>query len=564
VAARLTPKVAALMERGVRLMQAGEFLEAGRTFERAAQQMPNLAEAHVMRADALMRAGKLEVALSNVERGLRLRPNWGEALMLRGNIEALLERFPAAEATFREAIRVAGPTPALLGNLGNVIAEQNRLEDALGKYQAANLLSKQAFTLDRLGRRAEAEQIWRQVLEEDPGSLEAIEQLMQISMHFGRTEELDQMSARGIALAPDAGQFWIGKGLSLWSRRRHEEALQAYRKAAEVAESHDAEVFHQAATLEAVGLFALGRMEPGFARYLQRSDRASLRTRYPKLALDPAAIAASEAPLRIRIHSEQGIGDELFYLRFAPALRAKGHRLSLRTQHKLLPLLTLRDDLFDAVGLEGDPDSWDCDVELETSDLALASASFFAPSLLLRVDETRRAEFAQRFARFGPPPYIGVTWRGGLTGEERKHRRGPFLVKQVPPASLGAALHGFPATLIILQRRPDAAEMRDFCAAVDARAMDMSAANDDLNDTLALLSLLDEYVGVSNTNMHMLAAIGRGARVLVTHPPEWRWGLAGAESRWFPGFRLYRQGESGDWGAPLARLAADLSAALQQ
>lgn len=526
------------MERGVQLMQAGEFLEAGRAFERAAQQMPNLAEAHVMRADALMRAGKLEVALSDVERGLRLQPNWGEALMLRGNIEALLERFSAAEATFREAIRIAGPTPALLGNLGNVLAEQDRLE--------------------------EAQQIWKQVLEEDPGSLEAIEQLMQICMSLGRVEELDEMSARGIALAPDAGQFWIGKGLSLWSRRCHEEALQAYRKAAEVAESHDAEVFHQAATLEAVGLFALGRMEPGFARYLHRSDRASLRAHYPKLALDPAAIAASEAPLRIRVHMEQGIGDELFYLRFAPALRARGHRLSLRTHHKLLPLLRSRDDLFDAVGLAGDPDSRDCDVELMTSDLALASGSFLAPSLSLRVDETRRAELAQRLARFGPPPYIGVTWRGGLIGEEQKRWRGLFLVKQVPPARLGAALRGFPATLIILQRRPDAADMRDFCAAAGAQAMDMSAANDDLHDTLALLSLLDEYVGVSNTNMHLLAAIGRGARVLVTHPPEWRWDLAGAESRWFPGFGLYRQGESGDWEAPLAKLAADLSAALQQ
>ena len=41
------------------------------------------------------------------------------------------------------------------------------------------------------------------------------------------------------------------------------------------------------------------------------------------------------------------------------------------------------------------------------------------------------------------------------------------------------------------------------------------AAADDL-----VLALLDEYIGVSNTNMHLRAAAGRTARVLVPRPAE--------------------------------------------
>jgi hypothetical protein len=77
---------------------------------------------------------------------------------------------------------------------------------------------------------------------------------------------------------------------------------------------------------------------------------------------------------------------------------------------------------------------------------------------------------------------------------------------------------------------------------------------------LALLALVDDYVGVSNTNMHLRAGAGRSARVLVPAPPEWRWMVSGEESPWFPGFRIYRQGTDGDWGEPLARLAGDLRA----
>jgi hypothetical protein len=78
--------------------------------------------------------------------------------------------------------------------------------------------------------------------------------------------------------------------------------------------------------------------------------------------------------------------------------------------------------------------------------------------------------------------------------------------------------------------------------------------NDDLEDALALLDVLDDYVGVSNTNTHLRAALGKTAQVLVPFPPEWRWGTAGDESPWFPGFRVLRQTPQRTWDAALAGL----------
>jgi hypothetical protein len=89
---------------------------------------------------------------------------------------------------------------------------------------------------------------------------------------------------------------------------------------------------------------------------------------------------------------------------------------------------------------------------------------------------------------------------------------------------------------------------------------DLSEANESLEDMLALLSLLDDYIGVSNTNMHLRAAIGRTARVLLPCPAEWRWMASGDESPWFPGFRVYRQNTHGEWSAALQRIANDMSA----
>jgi hypothetical protein len=96
--------------------------------------------------------------------------------------------------------------------------------------------------------------------------------------------------------------------------------------------------------------------------------------------------------------------------------------------------------------------------------------------------------------------------------------------------------------------------------ALGAPLHDLSAINDDLDDVLALMGLVDEYVAVSNTNVHLRAGAGRASRVLVPFPPEWRWGAGGSASPWFPANPVYREDRAGGWDRALARLRADLEA----
>ena len=88
---------------------------------------------------------------------------------------------------------------------------------------------------------------------------------------------------------------------------------------------------------------------------------------------------------------------------------------------------------------------------------------------------------------------------------------------------------------------------------------DFTALNEELEGMLALLALVDDYVGVSNTNLYLRAGVGRAARILVRCPAEWRWMSSGSASPWCPGFTVYRQSMDGDWthGARGARTGPD-------
>jgi hypothetical protein len=209
-----------------------------------------------------------------------------------------------------------------------------------------------------------------------------------------------------------------------------------------------------------------------------------------------------------------------------------------------------------------DPRPLPAESTLLSADLPLATATDFAPPLPLPPDTGRRARFAARLREFGPPPYIGVTWRAGALPDEQKVPGAVYVTKHVPPEALGEALRPVHATFILLQRRPVAEEQERFSAALGRAALDLTAVNDDLEDALALLSLLDDYVCVSNANTHLRAGCsGMRARVLVYHQPEWRWGLHAPRSPWFPEFFVYRQASEGGWRPVMAQLTADLSRA---
>ena len=121
-------------------------------------------------------------------------------------------------------------------------------------------------------------------------------------------------------------------------------------------------------------------------------------------------------------------------------------------------------------------------------------------------------------------------------------------------------MRGVHGTLLALQRNPQPGEIEELSSRAGRPVHDLTALNEDLEAMLALLALVDDYIGVRNTNMHLRAGTGRTARVLVPRPAEWRWLIAGDESPWFPRFRIYRQKPDGDWGAAFDRLKHDLQA----
>lgn len=382
------------------------------------------------------------------------------------------------------------------------------------------------------GLHAEAAAEYREALRLAPRDFEAMSNLAGCLRRLGRSDEAIALYGAALALQPREAQLHANLSAALHAAGRFEEAAASLRRLLEI-EPQRADAHRNLGWQ----LLSLGRFAEGWAEYRWR-----------------ATGAAPQLPPRgspVHLAGGAGLGDTLFFLRFAARLAGP---LTAHVDARLVPLLE-RSRLFARVLPQESPSTGAIPVGDLPALSGMVKVEDAPPPLPLAARADLRAALKAELAALGPAPYLGVLWRAGTPGLEGA------LLKQVPAEALGAALRSQPGTVLVLQREAEPGEVERFASALGRQAHDLSAAQADLERLLALLDLLEHYVGVSSTAVHLLAGLGRGARVLVPAPPEWRWMAAGAASPWFPGSRAYRQGTDGSWAGALEALARELRAA---
>jgi tetratricopeptide (TPR) repeat protein len=440
-------------------------------------------------------------------------------------------------------------------------------------------LLQRSLALHQQGRIEQARDGYREALEKQPGNAIATHYLGMAAWQLGDLARAEAMMRESIRIDASIADFHNNLGLLLRDTRRIDEALACFSRTLEVDPA-----WYEAYNNLGLALEAAGRWEealsayreaiaaqPAFAAAHQNLGRAFLtrgdfaagwahyRWRLAAQGLartppDPRAMAlpATLGGRRFVLRAEQGLGDVLFFLRFAPELARRGAELAFRGDARLHGMLA-RTGLF-ALGLEVES-APAADLEsVFVGDLPWMLDAYdparFPEALALAPLPERIARMRARLEAAGPKPWVALTWRGGVgsAGPARTQ------VKEFEIPRLGDALRATAATWIAIQRLPRAGELDRLSSAIGARVHDFCGANDDLEDMLALLGLVDEYIGVSNANTHLRAATGAGAtmQVLVPNPPEWRWGLAGDRSPWFRGMRVIREQPDGRW-QPLHR-----------
>ena len=284
---------------------------------------------------------------------------------------------------------------------------------------------------------------------------------------------------------------------------------------------------HRAETRYVLGLNLLlqARYREAWPYYQARREMTGVPDGAPKGLPFPRWNGEPIHGKRLVLFPEQGLGDQIQFARFLPALVERGARVTLLAPPRLVRLFAHNFADVDVIAAQGavdfpDPDFWatladlPALLEAEPGDAAGVYLQSPVPSA------GRGTGFRVGYKLKGNPGHGNDAWRS-------------------LPAELAARLvEQLPGTTVSLE--PEESGAADFA------------------ETAALIADLDLVVSVDTSVAHLAGAMGK--RVLLLLPgfePDWRWMFDRLDSPWYPEHWLYRASVEGDWTDAIARLLAD-------
>jgi tetratricopeptide (TPR) repeat protein len=549
LALKLAPKDAAILARlGALLLQQARWQEGAVLLEQSVA--IDARQRHVLTnlGAALIELDRPDEAVAAYGRAIALLPGAERAAAFNGLGFYLhgLGRFAHAVGAYDTAVRLKPQMSEAWANRGASLIALKRLEDAIAsldraiamKPDFADALTNRGIARYRSLRPQEALADFDRALALKPDGVEIHNNKGLALQALHRFEDALDSADRAVALRPDMAE----SGKPLQELDRWDEALAAYDQAIALKPDYAEPHWNKGIILVRGGDYEKGWP---LLEWRWRNPQSAPARRFDQ------PLWLGEEPLAgktLLVHAEQGLGDTISMLRFAPMLAARGARVLLSAPKALHGLAASVDGVAEVLGPEPPADGFDLHCPAMSLPLALGirletlPADPYLSAPAAKVEEWK--------ARLGPRTRrrIGLTWSGN-SDQKDDRSRSIALEKLLPLLDADADFF----SLQKAYRPADAALL-----GADGRIRDCSGDLEDFTDTAALAGQMDLVISVCTSVAHLSGALGLPTFVLLAKSADYRWHRDRTDSPWYPTARLFRQSRAGDWEGVIAEVAAAL------
>ena len=301
-----------------------------------------------------------------------------------------------------------------------------------------------------------------------------------------------------------------------------------------------------------------GDYENGWEKYEWRSKKENkplLPHAFPNCDQWSGNVALKKTN-QLLLVTEQGLGDTLQFMRYAIALRDQGISVSLCAQPKLHSLIQ-------ASGIDPSPltpkqanqvakGKWIPLLSVPRHLEVNPSKPIITEPYIKSTEELTEKWGAILGAKENP--VVGINWQGNPKTEKTTLRGRSLALETFAPITSNS-----PISLLSLQKG-FGSEQLETCSFKERFVSCQDQVNDtwDFLETAAIIANCDLVITSDTSVAHLAAGMGKTTWVLLHKVPEWRWGLEGDTTFWYPSVRLFRQRERGNWDEVMERVAIAL------
>ncbi len=459
-------------------------------------------------------------------------------------------RHAAAAKLLHAALRIDGARADAQSDLGLVCLAMGGFEDALARYDAAHALAPhdpdalngRGVALLRLGRSCEALASFERALALAPDHVDALGNRGNALLALNRPGEAIASYDAGLRLAPKHVRLLTNQAIALRRLDRPHEALLGLNRA--LVGNPD---FAEGRFVESLVKLTLGDFAAGWSAYESRWRTAALA---PHRRDFTRPLWLGDRPLvgkTILIYAEQGYGDTIQFVRYAPRVAALGARVILEVQPELVRLLAGLEGI--EVIPHGRPlPPFDLQCPLMSLPLAFRTELSTIPAdVPYIVPAADVAAWQERLP--GPQPQVGLVWAGDQLHKNDANRS--MRLETLRPLLDLPGLH-----FVSLQQEigaRDAEVLRSFSG------LRTGGPFRDFAETAAAIARLDAVIAVDTAVAHLAGAMSKPLFLLLPFGADFRWLRERPDSPWYPGARLFRQHAFNDWGRTVDALCGELT-----
>lgn len=452
-------------------------------------------------------------------------------------------------------------------------------ENAEALRGLGGLLSARGYALQERGELAAALECYEEAVALDPSQAMAHNNLGNAYQALGRAEEAVAAFRSAIAADESLAEAHFNLGIALHRADALAEAAECYRTALKFKPTLADATLNLGFLLEQQGDLrgaaesyrAAIASRPGFAeahfnhglRLLQAGDFArgwdeyEWRLKLPELAPfwpyagRPRWDGSDLGGKTILLYAEQGFGDALQFVRYAPLVAQRGAKVILSCSSKLIPLFSSAAGVSAMHDAATPPPGFDVCCSLLSLPRVFGTTLETIPATVPYLHPLPEAaeRWRSKISAAGPGLKIGLYW-----STESKNRMTPLRSLDLDMLAPLSAVPG--VVFFSLQRGAAAAQAQKPPRGM--RLIDAAAELKDFADDAALLASLDLVISINTSTAHLAGALGRPIWTLVHYPPDWRWLDGRDDSPWYPTMRLFRRGRSDSWQDVIARVARAL------
>ena len=260
---------------------------------------------------------------------------------------------------------------------------------------------------------------------------------------------------------------------------------------------------------------------------------------------------------KLFIINEDGFGDNIMFLRYLSILKNFGFKITLSAHEKIINLIKTSPFLKNVeVGSKFNLKTV-LDNDFKTNLMSLPyilseKINFIPKPLPLNLKKEKKLSNKNLKQLVDLTKHnVGLSWRGNPSHKRDK-------IRSIPLEFFAQTFQKFRKyKFFVIQKNLDPMEKRFLSSFKNV--INCEDYLDDFSETALLVSKMDQIISVDSVLAHLSGTIGVPTNLLLPKVPDWRWGLSGSITDWYPSIVIFRQDKIDCWNDVFQDLSSHLS-----